>query len=84
VLLFLECHKNVIGGWVGLRAGLDAEARRKILCPRRGSNLEHPIVQPVVSIKELIIMHVDSFTMLRKKVIYGTKITLQDYKLHNL
>jgi hypothetical protein len=37
-----------IGGWVGLRAGLDAGARRKILCLCRGSNLEHPIVQPVV------------------------------------
>jgi hypothetical protein len=37
-----------IGGWVGLRAGLDAGARRKILCPCRGSNLNHPIIQPVV------------------------------------
>jgi hypothetical protein len=36
------------GGWVGLRACLDAGARRKILCPCRGSNLDHPIVQPVV------------------------------------
>jgi hypothetical protein len=35
-----------IGGWVGLRAGLDAGARRKI-CPYRGSNLDRPIVQPV-------------------------------------
>jgi hypothetical protein len=26
------------GGWVGLRAGLDIEARRKILCLYRGSN----------------------------------------------
>jgi hypothetical protein len=31
-----------IGGWVGLRTSLDAGARRKILCPRRGSNLDHP------------------------------------------
>jgi hypothetical protein len=31
-----------IGGWVGLRAGLDAEARIKILCPCRGSNPDHP------------------------------------------
>jgi hypothetical protein len=27
-----------IGGWVGPRAGLDAEAGRKILCLCRGSN----------------------------------------------
>jgi hypothetical protein len=27
------------GGWVGPRAGLDTEARGKILYPRRGSNL---------------------------------------------
>jgi hypothetical protein len=31
-----------IGGWVGLRAGLDAGARRKILCPCRGSDLDRP------------------------------------------
>jgi hypothetical protein len=37
-----------VGGWVGLTAGLDAGARRKILCPCRGSNFDHPIVQPVV------------------------------------
>jgi hypothetical protein len=33
--------------WVGPRAGLDAGARRKIR-PCRGSNLDRPIVQPVV------------------------------------
>jgi hypothetical protein len=32
---------------VGPRAGLDAGARRKILCPCRGLNPDHPIVQPV-------------------------------------
>jgi len=33
---------------VGPRAGLDTEARGKILCPCRGSNLDRPVVQPVV------------------------------------
>jgi hypothetical protein len=36
------------GGWVGPRAGLDTEARGRILCPRRGSNPDRPVVQPVV------------------------------------
>jgi hypothetical protein len=36
------------GGWVGPRAGLDTEVRGKILCPRRGSNADRPVVQPVV------------------------------------
>jgi hypothetical protein len=31
-----------IGGWVGHRAGLDAEARGKILCLCRGSNPNRP------------------------------------------
>jgi hypothetical protein len=31
-----------IGGWVGPRADLDAGARRKILCPCRGSNPDRP------------------------------------------
>jgi hypothetical protein len=31
-----------IAGWVGPRAGLDARARRKILCPCRGSNPGRP------------------------------------------
>jgi hypothetical protein len=33
---------------VGLRAGLDTEARGKILCPCRGSNPDRPVVQSVV------------------------------------
>jgi hypothetical protein len=36
------------GGWVGPRAGLDTEAIGKILCPRRGSNPDRPVVQSVV------------------------------------
>jgi hypothetical protein len=32
-----------IGGCVGPRTGLDAEARRKILCPCRGSNPGRPV-----------------------------------------
>jgi hypothetical protein len=31
-----------IGGWVGLSAGVDAGARRKILCPCRGSKPDRP------------------------------------------
>jgi hypothetical protein len=31
-----------IGGWVGPRAGLDAGAGRKILCPCQGSNPNRP------------------------------------------
>jgi hypothetical protein len=31
-----------IGGWVGPRAGLDAETRGKILCPCRGANPDRP------------------------------------------
>jgi hypothetical protein len=34
-----------IGGWVGLRAGLDAVVKRKILSSCRDSN--HPIIQPI-------------------------------------
>jgi hypothetical protein len=37
-----------IGGWVGLRAGLDTEARGKILCLCQGSNPNRPINQSVV------------------------------------
>jgi hypothetical protein len=36
------------GGWVGLRAGLDTEARGKILCSCRGSKPDRPVVQSVV------------------------------------
>jgi hypothetical protein len=36
------------GGWVGPRAGLDTEARGKILCHCRGSNPDRLVVQPVV------------------------------------
>jgi hypothetical protein len=31
------------GGWVGLRAGLDTEARGKIFCLYRGSNPDRPV-----------------------------------------
>jgi hypothetical protein len=36
------------GGWVGLRAGLNTEARGKILCLCWGSNLDRSVVQSVV------------------------------------
>jgi hypothetical protein len=34
---------HCIGGWVGPRAGLDAEVRGKILCLCRGSNSDRPV-----------------------------------------
>jgi hypothetical protein len=34
---------------MGPTAGQDAVSKRKIPSPRRESNLDHPIVQPVVS-----------------------------------
>jgi hypothetical protein len=36
-----------IGGWVGLRAVLDAMVKRKIPSPRREPNPRTPIIQPV-------------------------------------
>jgi hypothetical protein len=36
-----------IGGWVGLRAVLDAVVKRKILSTRRESNPRTPIIQTV-------------------------------------
>jgi hypothetical protein len=38
-----------LGGWVGLRAVLDTALKRKTPSPRRESNPDHPIVQPVAS-----------------------------------
>jgi hypothetical protein len=38
-----------LGGWVGPRAGLHTVSKRKFPSPRRESNPDHPIVQPVVS-----------------------------------
>jgi hypothetical protein len=35
------------GGWVGPRVGLDTDARGKIICPCRGSNVNQPVVQSV-------------------------------------
>jgi hypothetical protein len=36
------------GDWVGPRAGLNTEARGKILSPLMGSNLDRPVLQSVV------------------------------------
>jgi hypothetical protein len=41
-------YTQCTGGWVGPRAGLDTEASGKILCPRRRSNPDRPVVQSVV------------------------------------
>jgi hypothetical protein len=42
------------GGWVGPRAGLDTEARGKILCPCRGSNPDRPVIQVQVQVQVLL------------------------------
>jgi hypothetical protein len=39
---------HCIGGWVGPIAGLDTEARGKILCLCQGSNPDRPVFQSVV------------------------------------
>jgi hypothetical protein len=39
---------------VGPRAGLDTETTGKILCPRRESNTDRPVVQPVVRHDECV------------------------------
>jgi hypothetical protein len=43
-----EHGTHFTGGWVDRRAGLDTEARGKILYPRRKSNPDRPVVQSVV------------------------------------
>jgi hypothetical protein len=37
-----------IGGWVGIRAGLNTEARGKILCLCQGSNLGCPVCKQIL------------------------------------
>jgi hypothetical protein len=44
-----------IGGWVGLGDGLDEGARRKILCPCRGSNLDQSDSIPNSEVAKLIL-----------------------------
>jgi hypothetical protein len=41
------------GGWVGLRAGLDTETRRKIFCPCQGSKPARPVRSQII-ITELL------------------------------
>jgi hypothetical protein len=38
-----------IGGWMGLRAGLDMVSKSKIPSPYWDSNPDHPIIQVIVS-----------------------------------
>jgi hypothetical protein len=38
---------HCMGGWVGLRAGLDVVEKIKIFCPYRDSNLNSLVVQPI-------------------------------------
>jgi hypothetical protein len=41
-------HTNCTGGWVGPGAGLDKEARGKILCLCRGSNPGRPVCNQTI------------------------------------
>jgi hypothetical protein len=58
-----------IGGWVDLRAVLDAVVKRKIPSPRRESNPRTPIVQVVAQSLYRLSYHGSSF--LSKGVIYN-------------
>jgi hypothetical protein len=43
-----EPRTHWTGGGVGLRAGLNKDARGKILSPLPGSNLDRSVVEPVI------------------------------------
>jgi hypothetical protein len=50
-------NSHCIGGWVGLRAGLEA-VKRKIFCPCQELNPELWAIQPVVILTELSQIHI--------------------------
>jgi hypothetical protein len=70
-----------IRGWMGPRAGLDAGARRKI-CPCRESNLDRPIVQPVVRHYTAWATAAPEFDKTQEKIIFACMQYLcQQHKL---
>jgi hypothetical protein len=76
-------HNHWIGGFVGIRTGLDAVLKRKISSPRREWDPDHPIVQPVAVLTELSLLSVSNdllnlISLLVKDFFY--KISLSVYK----
>jgi hypothetical protein len=57
-------------GWVGHKAGMDAEARRKILCLCRGSNPGHPVRSQDTKLTELPRLLISMFRMFKKNLSF--------------
>jgi hypothetical protein len=67
---------------VGPRAGLDTEARGKILCPCRGSNPDRPVVQPVRHYTAWANPAPRGFIS-HLNIMTGVLVTRNEYKYHS-
>jgi hypothetical protein len=72
---------NWTGGWVSLRAGLDIEARGKILCLCWGSNPGHPVCTELNKIKKrptivVVLMIIMTIITIISELTILTKITI--------
>jgi hypothetical protein len=58
---YFDPSNHEIGGWVGSTAGLHALKKKEITCPRRESNRECSVIQPILSeLLWLVICDTDS------------------------